>query len=125
MPNITFSSPLMHKDLTVYTPAGGIHSILQLAKQHKVPLPFECGDGNCASCVIKVTNLSDGHEHAMHLTEKEKATLLAEGFLTKAQLREIEDTDLPPTYRLACQYVPAENDVLVAFSGDAGVPVAA
>lgn len=125
MPNITFSSPLMHKDVTVYTPAGGVHSILQLAKQHKIPLPFECGDGNCVSCVIKVTNLSDDKAHAMHLTEKEKATLLAEGFLTKAQLREIEESDMPPSIRLSCQFIPAENDVLVEFSGDAGVPVAA
>jgi ferredoxin len=122
MPNITFSSPLMHKDVTVYAPAGGVHSILQLAKMHKVPLPFECGDGNCGSCVIKVTNLSPGHDHAQHLTEKEKATLLAEGFVSRATLREIEDTDMPPSIRLSCQYIPVENDILIEFSGDAGVP---
>jgi ferredoxin len=121
MPNITFSSPRMHRDLTVYTPAGGVHSILQLAKLHKVPLPFECGDGNCASCVIEVTNLADGHEHAQHLTEKEKATLLSLGFLNKDQLREIEESDMPPSLRLACQFIPLENDVLVKFSGDAGI----
>lgn len=125
MPNITFSSPAMRKDVTVYTPAGAVHSILQLARQHRIPLPFECGEGNCGSCVIKVTPLGSGPAHAAHLTEGEKATLLAEGFVTKPQLRAIEDTDMPPPIRLGCQYIPVEDDVLVEFTGDAGVPVRA
>ena len=58
MANVTFSSPRMQRDVTVYAVAGDTHTLLSVAKQHKVPLNFECENGECGSCFLKVTVLS-------------------------------------------------------------------
>ncbi|TXG76453.1 MAG: (2Fe-2S)-binding protein [Rhodocyclaceae bacterium] len=124
MANITFSSPLLEKDLTVYAVVGDTgKSILKIAKANKIPLPFECEDGECGSCVIKVTSLDDKPRMGMDLTEKERHTLVAEGLITKAELKENEVSDTPPAYRLACQFVPRDENVLIEFSGEPGIGV--
>ena len=38
MANVTFSSPAMQKDITVYATAGDCRTILYLAKEHKIPI---------------------------------------------------------------------------------------
>ena len=63
MANVTFSSPVMAKDITVYAVAGDRGTILALAKEHKVPIPFDCQDGECGSCLVKVTHLSPSRRH--------------------------------------------------------------
>ncbi|QSA99281.1 2Fe-2S iron-sulfur cluster-binding protein [Methylococcus sp. EFPC2] len=121
MGNVTFSSPLLSKDVTVYATAGDTHTLLKVARHHKIPIPFECEDGDCGSCVIEVSELSNKPFMAQDLTDKERATLVAAGKLTKAQIEESTLTDKPPRYRLACQYIVRDEDVLVKFSGEPGV----
>jgi ferredoxin len=112
----------MEKDLTVYAVAGETaHSVLKLAKKNKIPLPFECEDGECGSCVIKVTSLENKPRMSQALTEKERHTLVAEGLITKQELKEAEVSDMPPAYRLACQFIPRDEDILVRFSGEPGI----
>ncbi|WP_045226859.1 2Fe-2S iron-sulfur cluster-binding protein [Methyloterricola oryzae] len=120
MGNVTFSSPLLPKDVTVYATAGDTHTLLKVAKQNKIPVPFECEDGDCGSCVIEVSELNKPFM-AQSLTEKERATLLAAGKLTKAEIEAAVVSDKPPKYRLACQYIVRDEDVLVKFSGEPGV----
>lgn len=45
MANVTFTSPRMKKDLTVYAVAGDTNTLLKVAQEHKVPLDFECQNG--------------------------------------------------------------------------------
>lgn len=123
MATITFSSPLLEKDITVYAVAGDTHTILKLAKKNKIPLPFECEDGECGSCVIKVTTLDDKERMSQALTEKERHTLVAEGLITKQELKDAEINDMPPAYRLACQFIARHENVLVRFSGEPGVGI--
>jgi len=56
--NVTFSSPVMAKDLTVYAIAGDRGTILAVARAHKIPIPFDCQDGECGSCVVTVEHLA-------------------------------------------------------------------
>lgn len=121
MANVTFSSPLMEKDVTVYAVAGDTHTLLKVAQKNKIPLPFECEDGECGSCVMEVVYLSDKPGMAQSLTEKERATLLAAGKLKKQDIEKAVVTDMPPPFRLACQYIVRDEDVLVKFSGEPGV----
>jgi len=124
MATITFSSPLMEKDVTVYAVAGDTQqSILKLAKKNKIPLPFECEDGECGSCVVHVTSLENKPRMSQALTEKERRTLVAEGLITKEELKNAEVNDMPPAYRLACQFIPRDEQILVRFSGEPGVGV--
>lgn len=124
MATITFSSPLMEKDVTVYAVAGDTHqSLLKLAKKNKIPLPFECEDGECGSCVVHITSLEDKPRMSQALTEKERHTLVAEGLITKQELKDAEVNDMPPAYRLACQFIPRYEEILVRFSGEPGIGI--
>ncbi|MBF0563510.1 MAG: 2Fe-2S iron-sulfur cluster binding domain-containing protein, partial [Alphaproteobacteria bacterium] len=68
MANITFSGLNMAKDITVYGVAGHTSTILALAKANNIPIPCQCQDGECGSCLIKVTALGDKPLMAMDLT---------------------------------------------------------
>ena len=105
MANVTFSSPSLSRDVTVYAVAGDRGTLLSLAKDSKIPIPFDCQDGECGSCLVEVTVLSKS-PHAISLTEKEKEMLKQLGKISKAEVKEAEVNDLPPL-RLACQYSSA------------------
>lgn len=119
MAQVTFSSPLLHKEITVYAVAGDTGTILSIAEKNKIPLPFECRDGNCGSCLIEVEHLS-GKQMGEMLTEKEKSLLKSLGKITKADIEKAEVDDILPKYRLACQYIVRDEDIRVKFTGSPG-----
>lgn len=123
MANVTFSGPTLPKDITVYAVAGANGTLLALAKQNNIAIPFQCQDGDCGSCLIKVTHLGANKPMAIALTEKEKLTLSVNGKLNKQTLVEAEVNDMPPPYRLACQYIVRDEDILVEFTGEPGVEI--
>jgi ferredoxin len=51
--NVTFSSSSIARDVTVYAVAGDRGTILSVAKAHKIPIPFDCQDGECGSCLVE------------------------------------------------------------------------
>ena len=54
---ITFSSHL-HKDKTVYAIAGShTQTILALAKENHIPIDFGCQEGDCGTCLVKVSSV--------------------------------------------------------------------
>ena len=115
MADVTFTSPAMRRDVTVYAVAGDRSSLLAVAKQNKIPVNFECENGECGSCAIKVAVLANKQPLAMHLTEKEKAVLRLAGKITKEQIADAELNDEPPPWRLACQYIVRDEEILVSF----------
>jgi len=115
MANVTFSSPKLKKDLTVYATAGDTSTLLALAKMHKMPVDFECENGECGSCAVKVDILANKQAMGMHLTEKEKTVLKLAGKITKEQIQDAETNDIPPPWRLACQFIVRNEDILVTF----------
>lgn len=115
MANVTFSSPRMKKDLTVYATAGDTQTLLAVAKQHKVPVEFECENGECGSCAVEVQVLSNNAPLAIALTEKEKVALKLAGKITRKQIEAAEVNDVPPPFRLACQCIVRNEDILVKF----------
>jgi ferredoxin len=123
MADVTFSAPTLKKDITVYAVAGDRSTLLGLAKKNNIEIPCQCQDGNCGSCLVKITVLSDKQPLAQTLTEKEKLTLSVNGKLTKEILANAEVNDIPPPYRLACQYLVGDENILVEFSGEPGVEI--
>jgi ferredoxin len=115
MANVTFSSPKMKKDLTVYATAGDTSTLLALAQKHNIPLDFECENGECGSCPVEVSILANKQPMGMHLTEKEKTVLRLAGKISKQQIEESELKDIPPPWRLACQFIVRDEDILVKF----------
>jgi len=121
--NVTFSSPIMKKDLTVYAVAGDRGTILAIARANKIPIPFDCQDGGCGSCLVRVEHLTKNVSCAVSLTEKEKEMLRQLGKITSEEIREAEVNDIAPRYRLACQCFVRDEDILVSFEGDQTLPV--
>ena len=119
MPNVTFSTPLLHKDVTVYAIAGDRRTILSVAEANKIPIPHDCKEGNCGSCLIEVVTLT-GKTMGSMLTEKEKLQLKGLGKITQDEIVKAEVDDVAPKYRLACQYIVRDQDILVKFSGAPG-----
>ena len=115
MANVTFSSPHMHRDVTVYAVAGDTHTLLSVAQKNKVPVEFECQNGECGSCMIEVTILSDKAPIGMALTEKGKTVLRFAGKITRKEIEDAETNDRPPPWRLACQFIVRNEDILVNF----------
>ena len=123
MANVTFSSEVMPRDITVYAVAGDRGNLLALAKAHHIPIPFDCQDGECGSCLVEVKHLTKGVRYGIALTEKEKELLKQLGKITKEELMDAEVNDMPPPFRLACQCFVRDEDTLVSFEGDQTLPV--
>jgi len=112
----------MAKDVTVYAVAGDRGTILAVAKSHKIPIPFDCQDGECGSCLVQVEHFNPHAKYAVALTEKEKEVLKQLGKITKDEIENAEVNDMPPRYRLACQCFVRNEDILVSFEGDKTLP---
>ncbi|WP_246149048.1 2Fe-2S iron-sulfur cluster-binding protein [Skermanella pratensis] len=121
---MTFRSPAMAKDITLYAVAGDRGTLLTLARDHKIPIPFDCGDGECGSCLVEVELLSTNKPYGIALTEKEKEMLRQLGKITPAEIEDAETNDMPPRHRLACQYFVRNEDIAVIFPGDETLPKA-
>ena len=113
---VTFSSP-DYKDKTVYAVAGShTENLLKLAKEHKIPVHHDCQDGECGNCVVRVTSTDKKTQRmGYHLTEKEQTVLRHLGKLTKDDIDKLMLDDLPSEWRLACQMIVRDEDILVEY----------
>ncbi len=113
---VTFSSP-EYRDKTVYAVAGShTQTILKLALENKIPINFECEDGECGTCVVKVSSIDKKHQRmGGPLTEKEKAVLREIGKVSKEELEQMIVDDLPSEWRLACQMIVRDEDIRVEY----------
>ena len=113
---LTFSNP-DYKDKTVYAVAGShTETVLKIAKENKIPVDFSCENGECGSCVIRVSSLEkEKPRMGCHLTEKEKEVLKEIGRLSNDDLERLVVDDLPSEWRLACQFIPRDEDVLIEY----------
>jgi ferredoxin len=113
----------MHKDVRIYAPAGDTHTVLAVAQKNGVKIPYDCKDGDCGSCLILVEftgNAENKAKMAITLSEKEKAKLKELGKITAKEIHDAEVDDLAPHYRLACQFIVREEEMIIHFSGEPG-----
>jgi ferredoxin len=113
---ITFTNP-DYRDKTVYATAGShTQSVLKLARENKIPINFECEDGECGTCVVKVSSI-DKKKGRMGgpLTEKEKTVLRETGKISKEEMEQMIVDDLPSPWRLACQMIVRDEDIRVEY----------
>ena len=115
MPNVTFSSPAMKKDVTVYAVAGDTKTLLGIAKANKIPVDHECENGECGSCQVQVSVLAKQTPIGVAMAEKDKKVLKRAGKIAAEQIAKAETSDLPSPWRLACQMVVRDEDILVKF----------
>ena len=96
---LTFSNP-DYKDKTVYAVAGShTETVLKIAKENKIPVDFSCENGECGSCIIRVSSLEkEKPRMGYHLTEKEKQVLKEIGKLSNDDLERLIVDDLPSEF---------------------------
>ena len=113
---ITFTSP-EYRDKTVYAVAGShTQTVLKLALENKIPIQFQCEDGECGTCLVKVTSLDKKNQRmGGPLTEKEKTVLKELGKVTQEELERMIVDDLPCDWRLACQVIVRDEDIRVEY----------
>ncbi len=112
---VTFTNPDF-RDKTVYATAGShTQTVLKLARENKIPINFECEDGECGTCVVKVSSLDNKGRMGGPLTEKEKSVLRETGKLTKEEMEQMIVDDLPSPWRLACQMIVRDEDIRVEY----------
>ena len=113
---VTFTSP-EYRDKTVYAVAGShTQTILKLALENKIPINFQCEDGDCGTCVIHVSSLDKKLQRmGGPLTEKEKTVLKEIGKVTAQELEKMIVDDLPSEWRLACQMIVRDEDIRVEY----------
>ncbi|ARU30350.1 hypothetical protein CAP31_00760 [Sulfuriferula sp. AH1] len=92
--------------------AGG--SLLDLAREHRIPLPCDCMRGNCGACAVKVAPLRC-ETSMIRLSARERYLLLTAGKISKVQYHADSLPDHPPLWRLACEYQVADEKIMVAF----------
>ena len=113
---VTFTSP-EYRDKTVYAVAGShTQTLLKLALENKIPIQFECEDGECGTCLVKVNSLDNKNQRmGGPLTEKEKSVLKQQGKVTAEELEKMIVDDLPCEWRLACQMIVRDEDIRVEY----------
>jgi ferredoxin len=113
---VTFTSP-EYRDKTVYAVAGShTQTILKLALENKIPINFECEDGECGTCIIKVSSIDKKNQRmGGPLTEKEKSLLKQLGKVTSEELEKMIVDDLPCEWRLACQMIVRDEDIRIEY----------
>jgi ferredoxin len=114
---VTFSN-VAYRDKTVYAVAGShTETVLKVAKTNKIPINFNCEDGQCGSCLIRVSHLAPRKTEVSGgpLTQKEISVLREQGKITQEEIDNMAVDDLPTQWRLACQMVVRDEDVLVHY----------
>ena len=113
---VTFTNP-EYRDKTVYAVAGShTQTLLKLALENKIPINFSCEDGECGTCLVKVTSIDKKNQRmGGPLTEKEKTVLKQLGKVTAEDLEKMIVDDLPSDWRLACQMIVRDEDIRVEY----------
>jgi ferredoxin len=115
MATIRFLSSCTNKTITVPTSPGERPTLLAIARDHGVPILFNCVTGDCGACVVHLETRSTGTTEVPPLSEKEKFLLRTMVLLTAADVKNAETGGVPPDVRLACQYRPGDEDIVVMF----------
>jgi ferredoxin len=116
MVQVTFLSPKMRDKLTVDVEAGDGRTLLSVMREFEVPGLCRCEEGQCGTCAVKVVPRRDkGAAKSVTLSAREKRALLKRGKISNWQYGEAVLADMPPLWRLACQYMVRDEAILVAF----------
>ena len=113
---VTFLAAPFRRQHVLRVQAGGWRTLLNLARRLDLPLRCQCQAGACGTCAVKVAVLRPGNGGpGVRLGAEEKAVLYRAGKLTREQYESDTLPASPPLWRLACQYVVWDEDILVAM----------
>ena len=115
---IQFSSPAGTSTVTVDVAPGERRTLLAVARENGVPIPFDCQAGECGSCLVHVDTKS--HDRMAPLSPNEASLLRLMCMLTDGEIEDAKIHGIPPAVRLACQYELRDEQIVVYFTGEPG-----
>ena len=116
MATITFSPQPRGDAITIEAEGEVGRRLLAVARDHGVPILFTCAAGACGACLVEI--VSAPHQSAPPPGDEEALFLRAIGKLPPATHAGIAGTDA--TFRLACQYIVADTDIVVKYPSALG-----
>jgi ferredoxin len=120
MTTIRFTSLGGDANVTVDVGEGERRTLLSIAKEHGIPLPFRCEAGDCSTCVVHVDTVRVGRRPVARSTDKENTLLRAMYLLNQHSIEDAERRGISPALRLACHYEVRDEDIVVFFERPAG-----
>jgi len=114
MGNVTFLGMQLPDRVRVDVDHKAGSSLLELALKNHIPLPCDCLKGNCGPCAVKVAPV-ESETSMIELSTNERNQLLNAGKLSWLQYDAKTLPDHPPLWRLPCEYVLADEKIMVAF----------
>ncbi len=109
---VTFLTPPMQDRLVIETPPG--FNLLEVMTRHDMPSRCVCGEGKCGACAVKIVPMRRTPKW-ITLGQREKMQLIRDGKLTREESELYMLKDIPPRWRLACQYVVSDEPIMVVF----------
>jgi len=94
---------------------GKRRTVLAIAQQQGIPLPFRCGAGECTACLVHVETRAAGARPVAQPTDKEQSLLVAMYLLSTHDIESARQRGVSPDVRLACQYAVNDEDLTVFF----------
>ena len=114
MGTVTFlDPPFLGQSVSRFAPYG--RTLLHLASSLNLGLQTECRMGRCGACAVKVAVLGAFSACRMQLGEIEKTILYKAGKISREQYESNSIAGSKPVWRLACQYVIRNEEILVAL----------
>jgi ferredoxin len=91
-------------------------TLLSVMRERNLPHHLTCSEGRCGSCAVKVAPFKrTAGAGSVRLSELERKLLYRTGKLSRQQVEAEVLADIPPLWRLACQYVVQDEDIMVVF----------
>lgn len=106
--NVTF------EDVGITVPAGT--RLIEVSEKVGAGITYSCRDGECDTCLIKVTNVTRKVPMGGPLTDREITVLKDLGKITRDQIEAMKvDDTVHTSWRLACQMVLRDEDIVVEY----------
>jgi len=126
MVNVIFCGFGGGQDKRVFAKAGDL--LLRVAESNGVKIPAECKDGMCASCAVRIEDISNDEilssteedyaskGKAVYMDDKELETLMGMGAISKKEAQIAQQFNRPTPVRLACQCVIKDSILVKPFN---------
>lgn len=114
MGNVTFLGMKLPDRVEVEVVYETGSSLLDLAIKNQIPLPCDCTHAKCGPCAVKVAPV-ESETSMIQLSTNERNQLLNAGKLSWSQYDAKTLPDHPPLWRLPCEYVLADEKIMVVF----------
>ncbi|MBK8174637.1 MAG: (2Fe-2S)-binding protein [Rhodospirillales bacterium] len=121
MVTIRFVDERERNTQSIVLPAGTSRTVLAIAKDHGVPILFNCEAGACGACIVRVEPLTRSPVSLSRIDADERAVLDAIGRTTGRRAADgPRRADRADCDRLACRCVVGDEDILVTYPAGLG-----